>query len=51
MEVEGGSIQGNRKTWMRTVSEDMKQKGLKVEECADRKAWRRAINHVGQGNR
>ena len=46
LEVEGKSRQGNRKTWMRTVSEDMKQKGLETQDCTDRRAWRKGINHV-----
>ena len=46
LEVEGKSRQGNRKTWMRTVSEDMKQKGLETRDCTDRRAWRKGINHV-----
>ena len=44
IDPEGKSIRGNRKTWRKTVDEDMKYKGLKVEDCMDRKAWRRGIN-------
>ena len=44
IDLEGKSIRGNRKTWKKTVDEDMKYKGLKEEDCMDRKAWRKAIN-------
>ena len=44
IDLEGKSIRGNRKTWKKTVDEDMKYKGLKVDDCSDRKVWRRGIN-------
>ena len=44
IKLEGKSIRGNRKTWKKTVDEDMKYKGLKVDDCLDRKVWRRGIN-------
>ena len=44
IDLEGKPIRGNRKIWKKTVDEDMKYKGLKEEDCMDRKAWRKAIN-------
>ena len=46
LKVEGKSAQGIRKTLMKTVSGDMKEKGLEIQDCADRRAWRKGINHV-----
>ena len=44
MEIDLEGIRGNRKTWKKTIDEDMKQKGVKLEDCMDRKEWRKGIN-------
>ena len=43
LEVAGTAPRGNRKTWRKTVDADMKMKGLKVEDCANRIAWRKGV--------
>jgi hypothetical protein len=48
LEVEGTAPRGPRKTWRKTVEEDMKLKGLKVEDCADRQKWRKGSKRLPQ---
>ena len=43
LEVEGNVPRGPRKTWRKTVEEDMKLKGLKIEDTANRSTWRRGL--------
>ena len=44
LEVQGNTSKGPRKTWMRTLKEDMKLKGLKVGDCSNRQRWRKVLN-------
>ena len=46
LEVEGTALKGPRKTWRKTVEEDMKLKGLKVEDCAIRPKWRKGLKKL-----
>ncbi len=48
LEVEGNAPKGPRKTWRKTVEEDMKLKGLKAEDCADRQKWRKGTKALPQ---
>ena len=48
--VEGTTLKGNRKTWRKTVDEDMKLKGLKEEDCVNRPRWRRGLKVGLQGS-
>ena len=41
--VEGTAPKGQKKTWRKTVNEDMKLKGLKVEDCTNRPRWRKGL--------
>ena len=43
LEVEGKVPKGNRKTWRKTVDEDMKLKGMKVGDCANKPRWRKGL--------
>ena len=43
LEVEGTVARGPRKTWRKTVEEDMKLKGMKLVDCAVRPRWRKGL--------
>ena len=43
LEVEGKVPKGNRKTWRKTVDEDMKLKGMKVGDYANKPRWRKGL--------
>ena len=43
LEVQGTVARGPRKTWRKTVEEDMKLKGMKLVDCAVRPRWRKGL--------
>ena len=44
--VEGTAPRGKKKTWRKTVNEDMKLKGLKVDDCMNRPRWRKGLRRT-----
>ena len=44
--VEGKLPRGPRKTWIKTVQDDMKVKGLTVEDCTNRSVWRKGTKKL-----
>ena len=49
IEVVGKVPRGPRKTWIKTVQEDIKAKGLTPEECTKRSVWRKGTKKMLYG--
>ena len=46
MEVEGARPRGRpRKRWMEVIEDDMRRRGVEIEDSLDRMCWRRAIRY------